>query len=102
MLAKGFDSAPPSESWAPFALFDSLAANGSGILTLPRPALRRAICVVNLLSMAIRKGFVCSVGRGSQYAQMQGWFVWLAGKASGKPRKDQNFRVVRRRLTFKA
>jgi hypothetical protein len=52
-LAKGFARPPPSEPDVPFVLFDSLAANGSGIFTPPSPAFRNAIWVVSLLNMVI-------------------------------------------------
>lgn len=70
-LAKGFDKPPPSAFCAPFVPLDSLAENGSGILIPPSPAFRSAICVVNLLSMAIwsdrfefRMMNVCAQGQG--------------------------------------
>lgn len=49
-LANGLDNPPPS---VPFALFESLAANGSGIFTPPSPAFRNAIWVVSLLNIVM-------------------------------------------------
>jgi hypothetical protein len=52
-LANGLDKPPPSEPGVPFALFESLAAKGSGIFTPPSPAFRNAIWVVSLLNIVM-------------------------------------------------
>lgn len=52
-LANGLDKPPPSAPGVPFALFESLAANGSGIFTPPSPAFRNAIWVVSLLNIVM-------------------------------------------------